>query len=99
MIGYGYVWWKVSNASPYPPMILKIVLLANLKLMLGTDFLVEHSQGWKLPDFMFATRRSLSDAYDNVGNQIDGFYSSLSASSYFPLFIYRSQRLFACDFC
>ncbi|KAG2269648.1 hypothetical protein Bca52824_064203 [Brassica carinata] len=35
-------------------------------------------KGWKLPDFMFATRRSLSDAYDNVGNQIDGFYSSLS---------------------
>ncbi|XP_013659649.1 uncharacterized protein LOC106364669 [Brassica napus] len=35
-------------------------------------------KGWKLPDFMFATRRSLSDACDNVGNQIDGFYSSLS---------------------
>ncbi|CAF2045289.1 BnaA09g28050D [Brassica napus] len=28
-------------------------------------------KGWKLPDFMFATRRSLSDACDNVGNQID----------------------------
>ncbi|KAH0911397.1 hypothetical protein HID58_034718 [Brassica napus] len=38
-------------------------------------------KGWKLPDFMFATRRSLSDACDNVGNQIDGFYSSLSAIS------------------
>jgi hypothetical protein len=31
-------------------------------------------KGWKLPDFMFATRRSLSDACNNVGNQIDGFY-------------------------
>ncbi|KAF8090893.1 hypothetical protein N665_0462s0030 [Sinapis alba] len=35
-------------------------------------------KGWKLPDFMFPTRRSLSDACDNVGNQINGFYSSLS---------------------
>ncbi|CAN6881801.1 unnamed protein product [Brassica oleracea] len=38
-------------------------------------------KGWKLPDFMLATRRSLSDACDSVGNQIDGFYSSLSVSS------------------
>ncbi|VVA92406.1 unnamed protein product [Arabis nemorensis] len=37
-------------------------------------------KGWKLPDFMFATRRSLSDACNNVGNQIDGFYSSLSGT-------------------
>ncbi|CAA7018834.1 unnamed protein product [Microthlaspi erraticum] len=37
-------------------------------------------KGWKLPDFMFATRRSLSDACDNVGNKIDGFYSSLSGT-------------------
>uniref|UniRef100_M4EVI0 DUF1664 domain-containing protein n=1 Tax=Brassica campestris TaxID=3711 RepID=M4EVI0_BRACM len=29
-------------------------------------------KGWKLPDFVFATRRSLSDACDSVGNQIDG---------------------------
>ncbi|KAL0814561.1 hypothetical protein Bca101_071004 [Brassica carinata] len=35
-------------------------------------------KGWKLPDFMLATRRSLSDACNSVGNQIDGFYSSLS---------------------
>nr|VDD43768.1 unnamed protein product [Brassica oleracea] len=28
-------------------------------------------KGWKLPDFMLATRRSLSDACDSVGNQID----------------------------
>ncbi|KFK28105.1 hypothetical protein AALP_AA8G473200 [Arabis alpina] len=37
-------------------------------------------KGWKLPDFMFATRRSLSDACNNVGNQIDGFYTSLSGT-------------------
>ncbi|CAN8291233.1 unnamed protein product [Cochlearia groenlandica] len=37
-------------------------------------------KGWKLPDFMFATRRSLSDACNNVGSQIDGFYSSLSGT-------------------
>ncbi|XP_010499194.1 PREDICTED: uncharacterized protein LOC104776774 [Camelina sativa] len=34
-------------------------------------------KGWKLSDFMFATRRSLSDACRTVDNQIDGFYSSL----------------------
>ncbi|XP_018509656.1 uncharacterized protein LOC103839055 isoform X1 [Brassica rapa] len=37
-------------------------------------------KGLKLEDFMFATRRSLSDACDNVGTQIDGFYSSLSGT-------------------
>ncbi|KFK28104.1 hypothetical protein AALP_AA8G473100 [Arabis alpina] len=37
-------------------------------------------KGWRLPDFMFATRRSLSDACNNVGNQIDGFYTSLSGT-------------------
>ncbi|CAH8349724.1 unnamed protein product [Eruca vesicaria subsp. sativa] len=37
-------------------------------------------KGWKLPDFMFATRRSLSDACNNVGSQIDGFYESLSGT-------------------
>ncbi|CAN8304120.1 unnamed protein product [Cochlearia groenlandica] len=37
-------------------------------------------KGWKFPDFMFATRRSLSDACNSVGNQIDGFYSSLSGA-------------------
>uniref|UniRef100_A0A1J3GWT7 DUF1664 domain-containing protein n=1 Tax=Noccaea caerulescens TaxID=107243 RepID=A0A1J3GWT7_NOCCA len=37
-------------------------------------------KGWKLPDLMFATRRSLADACNNVGSQIDGFYSSLSGT-------------------
>ncbi|KAJ4916681.1 hypothetical protein Rs2_02231 [Raphanus sativus] len=37
-------------------------------------------KGFKLEDFMFATRRSLSDACNNVGTQIDGFYSSLSGT-------------------
>ncbi|CAH8253652.1 unnamed protein product [Arabidopsis lyrata] len=37
-------------------------------------------KGWKLPDFMFATRRSLSDACNSVGSQIDGFYTSLSGT-------------------
>ncbi|CAH2034040.1 unnamed protein product [Thlaspi arvense] len=46
-------------------------------------------KGWKLPDFMFATRRSLSDACNNVGSQIDGFYSSLSASSHCSFTIFR----------
>ncbi|ESQ34138.1 hypothetical protein EUTSA_v10008078mg [Eutrema salsugineum] len=37
-------------------------------------------KGWKLPDLMFATRRSLSDACNNVGGQIEGFYTSLSGT-------------------
>ncbi|CAE5958623.1 unnamed protein product [Arabidopsis arenosa] len=37
-------------------------------------------KGWKFPDFMFATRRSLSDACNSVGSQIDGFYTSLSGT-------------------
>jgi archaellum component FlaC len=37
-------------------------------------------KGWKLPDLMFATRRSLSDACNSVGSQIDGFYTSLSGT-------------------
>ncbi|XP_010478045.1 PREDICTED: uncharacterized protein LOC104757047 isoform X1 [Camelina sativa] len=37
-------------------------------------------KGWKLPDLMFATRRSLSDACNNVGTQIDGFYASLDGT-------------------
>ncbi|XP_024008170.1 uncharacterized protein LOC18992333 isoform X1 [Eutrema salsugineum] len=37
-------------------------------------------KGWKLQDFMFATRRNLSDACNNVGNHIDGFYTSLSGT-------------------
>ncbi|XP_010499191.1 PREDICTED: uncharacterized protein LOC104776772 isoform X1 [Camelina sativa] len=37
-------------------------------------------KGWKLPDLMFATRRSLSDACNNVGTQIDGFYVSLKGT-------------------
>ncbi|KAL9857544.1 hypothetical protein AtNW77_Chr1g0027281 [Arabidopsis thaliana] len=50
-------------------------------------------KGWKLPDFMFATRRSLSDACNNVGNQIDGFYSSLKASSRALLFTGTKREL------
>ncbi|EOA38125.1 hypothetical protein CARUB_v10009595mg [Capsella rubella] len=37
-------------------------------------------KGWKLPDLMFATRRSLSDACNKVDKQIDGFHSSLSGT-------------------
>ncbi|KAL0795579.1 hypothetical protein Bca101_066956 [Brassica carinata] len=43
-------------------------------------------KGWKLPDFMFATRRSLSDAYDNdtkreLGAEVDRMDCTLDASS------------------
>ncbi|CAN0929203.1 hypothetical protein LINGRAHAP2_LOCUS36935 [Linum grandiflorum] len=34
-------------------------------------------KGWKLPDLMFATRRTLSDACNSVGQQLDSVYSSV----------------------
>ncbi|KAF8040927.1 hypothetical protein BT93_B2985 [Corymbia citriodora subsp. variegata] len=37
-------------------------------------------KGWKLPDLMFATRRSLSDACTSVAKQLENVYSSISAT-------------------
>ncbi|KAF5801947.1 hypothetical protein HanRHA438_Chr06g0263311 [Helianthus annuus] len=37
-------------------------------------------KGWKLPDMMFATRRSLSDATNAVAKQLETVYSSLAAT-------------------
>ncbi|KAK4265064.1 hypothetical protein QN277_026166 [Acacia crassicarpa] len=34
-------------------------------------------KGWKLPDLMFATRRSLSDACSSIGNQLGKVYESI----------------------
>ncbi|CAN1295167.1 hypothetical protein LINPERPRIM_LOCUS22740 [Linum perenne] len=34
-------------------------------------------KGWKLPDLMFATRRTLNDACNSVGQQLDSVYSSV----------------------
>ncbi|XP_038875528.1 uncharacterized protein LOC120067951 isoform X2 [Benincasa hispida] len=37
-------------------------------------------KGWKLPDMMFATKRSLSDACSSVARQLENVYSSISAT-------------------
>ncbi|KAK3443367.1 hypothetical protein EUGRSUZ_B03519 [Eucalyptus grandis] len=37
-------------------------------------------KGWKLPDLMFATRRSLSDACTSIAKQLENVYSSISAT-------------------
>ncbi|KAK8539031.1 hypothetical protein V6N13_110239 [Hibiscus sabdariffa] len=37
-------------------------------------------KGWRLPDMMFATRRSLSDARETIAKQLESVYSSISAS-------------------
>ncbi|KAL8487423.1 hypothetical protein ACS0TY_023918 [Phlomoides rotata] len=37
-------------------------------------------KGWKLPDMMFATRRGLNDACASVAKQLEGVYSSVSAT-------------------
>ncbi|XP_057493924.1 uncharacterized protein LOC130779337 [Actinidia eriantha] len=37
-------------------------------------------KGWKLPDMMFATRRSLSDACSTVAKQLENVYSSIAAT-------------------
>ncbi|KAK6789335.1 hypothetical protein RDI58_013134 [Solanum bulbocastanum] len=38
-------------------------------------------KGWKLPEFMFATRRSLSDACGSVSKQLESVYTSISFNS------------------
>ncbi|KAI3787239.1 hypothetical protein L1987_41579 [Smallanthus sonchifolius] len=42
------------------------------------DYSCGTSKGWKLPDMMFATRRSLSDATNAVAKQLEIVYSSLA---------------------
>lgn len=37
-------------------------------------------KGWKLPDMMFATRRSLSDACSSISKQLENVYSSIAAT-------------------
>lgn len=37
-------------------------------------------KGWKLPDMMFATRRSLSDACMSIGQQLESVYSSIRST-------------------
>ncbi|XP_023540888.1 uncharacterized protein LOC111801131 isoform X1 [Cucurbita pepo subsp. pepo] len=37
-------------------------------------------KGWKLPDMMFATKRSLSDACSSVARQLENVYSSIGAT-------------------
>ena len=73
---------------------LAYLFVVYFSLLLKIDWALIYSQGWKLPDFMFATRRSLSDACNNVGSQIDGFYESLSVSSYFPYFLDMTIELY-----
>ncbi|KAE9454754.1 hypothetical protein C3L33_13338, partial [Rhododendron williamsianum] len=57
---------KISNIS-----ILLLLLCLILSLC---------SQGWKLPDMMFATRRSLSNASSAVTKQLENVYTSIAAS-------------------
>lgn len=37
-------------------------------------------KGWKFPDMMFATKRSLSDACSSVARQLENVYSSITAT-------------------
>ncbi|GMJ03707.1 hypothetical protein like AT1G24265 [Hibiscus trionum] len=37
-------------------------------------------KGWRLPDMMFATRRSLSDAREAIAKQLESVYSSISVT-------------------
>ncbi|XP_021632378.1 uncharacterized protein LOC110629626 isoform X5 [Manihot esculenta] len=38
------------------------------------------AQGWKLPDMMFATRRSLSDACTTIAGQLENVYASIRST-------------------
>ncbi|GAV86354.1 DUF1664 domain-containing protein [Cephalotus follicularis] len=49
-------------------------------------------KGWKLPDMMFATRRSLSDACNSVARNLENVYSSISATK-----LHLSKRISSVD--
>lgn len=50
-------------------------------------------QGWKLPDFMFATRRSLLEACITIAKQLENFYSSIRVILLYlsSLFVFASS--------
>ena len=54
------------------------------------------SQGWRLPDMMFATKCSLSDACNTIAKQLENVYSSIAASfsSYYFYYICLIFMLF-----
>ncbi|XP_028771990.1 uncharacterized protein LOC114729178 isoform X4 [Neltuma alba] len=58
---------SVSGAGKYGTVIIIVVV--------GYGYI--WWKGWKLPDLMFATRRSLSDASTSIGNQLGKVYESI----------------------
>jgi hypothetical protein len=49
-------------------------------------------QGWKLPDMMFATRRSLSDACTSIAQQLENVYASIRVSFWTFCIFYPSNK-------
>ncbi|KAK6241828.1 protein of unknown function DUF1664 - like 3 [Theobroma cacao] len=54
-------------------------------------------KGWRVPDMMFATRRSLSDARDAIAKQLESVYSSISAMFYLTTRRHLSSRIDGVD--
>jgi hypothetical protein len=49
-------------------------------------------QGWKLPDMMFATRRSLSDACTSIGQQLENVYGSIRVRFWTFVLVFQWNR-------
>ncbi|PPS00772.1 hypothetical protein GOBAR_AA19876 [Gossypium barbadense] len=84
VVGYGYVWWKVIVEQTD-----KMVEFCDKKFWHICIFSM--AVGWRLPNMMFATRRSLSDARDAIAKQLESVYSSISASLSFTKFATKRQ--------
>ncbi|XP_028091798.1 uncharacterized protein LOC114292087 [Camellia sinensis] len=48
--------------------------------IVGEQFIEKIRRGWRLPDMMFATKCSLSDACNTIAKQLENVYSSIAAT-------------------
>ncbi|THF98193.1 hypothetical protein TEA_004388 [Camellia sinensis var. sinensis] len=90
----------VRTAVPVDGRFEHIVLSCNLISDHSIIWIERESQnaldGWRLPDMMFATKCSLSDACNTIAKQLENVYSSIAASfsSYFFYYICLIFMLF-----
>ncbi|XP_047255829.1 uncharacterized protein LOC107847657 isoform X1 [Capsicum annuum] len=80
VMGYGYVWWKLDRFRRYPIQHDRFRQYQVISRLANKSNLNSTIEGWKLPELMFATRRSLSDACGSVSKQLESVYTSISAT-------------------
>ncbi|KAF5962016.1 hypothetical protein HYC85_003225 [Camellia sinensis] len=90
----------LKEKSQYSNILLINRTASPLACMIGViHVFVVGSQGWRLPDMMFATKCSLSDACNTIAKQLENVYSSIAASfsSYFFYYICISYFIWGRD--